>query len=438
MRSLGPMLLLAAACSRSHASTASRTEPFLLGGIQVNELDHGHWIDTLDRAGLHTVSTTVYARQGDWDSADLSDEDAPSVIDEIREAKRAGLSVVLVLRVALDHAYPRNRYLWHGMIMPKDEPTLAGWFRRYRAFARRWAEIAEREGVDVLAVGSEMNALASTTLVDRLPPLEAYYLSRTQQAEYLALVTRFRERILPRHLAALGGSEMETPEAFTRERAAVWEAWARSTTFGGDVTRIDARARQLDREWRDLIHAVRNAYHGTITYAANFDQYRRVGFWDELDLIGINAYFPLRSDLGPADEPTLEYGWARVLDEIDRFRHDRGLGARSVLFTELGYTYRRRSTLEPWSQRGFSLVRSGKGYELVTWADEPQDLSERAMAVRALGRVQRSLHPGMLAGVLYWKLSTDRMQLPLEPFVMIIGEDPVDPMQSALLDLPPP
>ena len=97
--------------------TADKT--FFLGGIQVNEPDQEAWVRTLDEVGMNTVAVTVYARQGDWDSANLwFDDEAPWAVNEIRVAKARGLKVVLVLRVALDHAFERNKFFWHGMIMP--------------------------------------------------------------------------------------------------------------------------------------------------------------------------------------------------------------------------------------------------------------------------------------------------------------------------------
>ena len=47
-------------------------------------------------------------------------------------------------------------------------------------------------------------------------------------------------------------------------------------------------------DWRRLISKVREIYPGPLTYAANWwGDYDVVEFWDELDYIGINAFFPL-------------------------------------------------------------------------------------------------------------------------------------------------
>ncbi|NJK82690.1 MAG: hypothetical protein HC912_01615, partial [Saprospiraceae bacterium] len=44
--------------------------------------------------------------------------------------------------------------------------------------------------------------------------------------------------------------------------------------------------------WRSLIAKVRTQYSGKLVYAANWDEYPLISFWDDLDYIGINAYFP--------------------------------------------------------------------------------------------------------------------------------------------------
>jgi hypothetical protein len=48
--------------------------------------------------------------------------------------------------------------------------------------------------------------------------------------------------------------------------------------------------------WSDVISVVRSIYTGPITYAANWDEYKNVSFWDLVNYAGIDAYFPL-SDL---------------------------------------------------------------------------------------------------------------------------------------------
>ena len=151
------ILLVWVACA---APLIAEDLPFLLGGIQVNEPDHRHWTSSLHASGMNTVEATVYAFQGDWDSDHLwwNDEE-PAVLAEIRQARAAGLHVVLVLRLALDHAFEKNKFLWHGQIVPDSPARIDSWFEQYTRFVLKWATIAEAEGVAVLAIGSEMKEI---------------------------------------------------------------------------------------------------------------------------------------------------------------------------------------------------------------------------------------------------------------------------------------
>ncbi|MBL7825490.1 MAG: hypothetical protein JNJ57_02590, partial [Saprospiraceae bacterium] len=45
--------------------------------------------------------------------------------------------------------------------------------------------------------------------------------------------------------------------------------------------------------WFNLISKVKTAYHGKLTYSANWDDWDKVPFWNELDYIGLGGYFPL-------------------------------------------------------------------------------------------------------------------------------------------------
>lgn len=439
---------------------------FLLGGIQVNEPDLDAWLDALEAAGMNTVSVTDYARQGDWDSAHLTwDEDRSGVVAEIRAARRRGLDVVLILRVALDHAFERNRFLWHGLIQPANDALLDAWFERYTRFARGWAEVAQREGVEALGIGSELNALTSTRPVDALPSLEEYYLNSAKRARRRGEILAHREAIDRRDPWLRDRPAGGSLESYLDARTAAEEAWARQVVYQppGSVPvpevgqegpanveatprqleRINDRRRRLEAHWEALIAELRGVYDGRLGYAANFDQYRQVGFWSHLDWMGVNAYFPLRDRWLPHPDsaalyPLLVAGWRGVLDEIEGFRREEGLAGKPVLFTEMGLTYRANSTLAPWADTGFSLVRSavpGDGEHLLVWQEQPPYPRERALAVRALEEARRETGERFLAGVLYWKLSTVPAHHAIEPFVLILGQHPEDPLLPALRSL---
>lgn len=423
---------------------------FLLGGIMVNEPDHRAWFRALRASGFNAVSVTSYAKQGDWDSANLWWEaEEPWVVEEVRGAKAAGLAVVLIPRVALDHAFPRNRFLWHGMIMPRTDAEVVEWFRRYREFVLGWARVAEAHRVDVFGIGSEMSALTSTGASAELSALEDWFLDQDKQA------SRKRRNIalgaaIPRERLRERGQDQPYPTvgAYFDDRIDAEHAWAVATTFGGDAAgaaaRRAARRMLLDREWRALIAAVREVYSGRITYAANFDQYREVGFWDALDLVGVNAYFPLRRRPDPdaaVDQLRAELaaGWRRVEVEIDEFLAEAELQDRQVLFTELGYTRFRDMSVAPWAGDGFTLLEAdpdagGPAEDtMIVWAEQPLRPIERALAIEALEEVEGQRGHPLLAGLLWWKLTTVPSHLEIEPFALLL--DSGDPLQPALVEL---
>jgi hypothetical protein len=62
--------------------------------------------------------------------------------------------------------------------------------------------------------------------------------------------------------------------------------------------RIRERSSQRPEYWSQLIKKIKKIYSGN--YAANWDDFDKVPFWNELDYIGIDAYFPLSDATTPS------------------------------------------------------------------------------------------------------------------------------------------
>lgn len=102
-----------------------------------------------------------------------------------------------------------------------------------------------------------------------------------------------------------------------------------------------------EREWRRVIARVRAETRASLTYAANWTDYEKVPFWDALDVIGIQAYFPLTDDPSP-DARVLEHAWHERMATLRALASKRG---RDVVFTELGYNRSFAAAREPWAYR---------------------------------------------------------------------------------------
>lgn len=91
----------------------------------------------------------------------------------------------------------------------------------------------------------------------------------------------------------------------------------------------------IEREafWRGLIQEVREKYTGKVTYAANWDEYPTMPFWDALDYVGIDAYFPLSEESTPTVEHLLK-SWSPLKKKMRQFAQE---VKRPILFTEYGY-----------------------------------------------------------------------------------------------------
>ncbi|MBI2552164.1 fibronectin type III domain-containing protein [Candidatus Uhrbacteria bacterium] len=133
---------------------------------------------------------------------------------------------------------------------------------------------------------------------------------------------------------------------------------------------------QYTEKWREIIRETRAAYDGPITYAANWGkrhegEYYQVEFWDALDAIGIDAYFPVSRDENP-DVAGVQNAWTFIhtgnqnqnwFADI-RAKHEEF--QKPVLFTEIGFLSCNGAGIEPWKypcERGIDLDEQAALYE---------------------------------------------------------------------------
>ena len=93
-----------------------------------------------------------------------------------------------------------------------------------------------------------------------------------------------------------------------------------------------------------IIEDVRRVYPGLLTYSANWDDVEDTMILDDLDLIGINAFYPLADHEGATREELAE-GGRRVAAKIAALARTL---ERPVILTEVGYTTRADPAVRPW------------------------------------------------------------------------------------------
>ncbi len=96
--------------------------------------------------------------------------------------------------------------------------------------------------------------------------------------------------------------------------------------------------------WEVLITEIKNIYKGKLTYAANWDEYKHVPFWKELDYIGVDAYFPVSESKTPTAEEA-QSGWQKWKREMQTIATTYN---KKILFAEYGYRSVDFAGKEPW------------------------------------------------------------------------------------------
>lgn len=135
--------------------------------------------------------------------------------------------------------------------------------------------------------------------------------------------------------------------------AAAAQAWGVDTLeIGAELPNLSGRAHSA--QWRSLVRATRALFDGRLTYGANWNEYRQIRWWDALDEIGVDAYFPLATAPGPTEDQVVA-AWRRFVDaegRVHRYLRDLARVARrfrrQVVFSELGYPSAVGALIRPW------------------------------------------------------------------------------------------
>lgn len=109
-------------------------------------------------------------------------------------------------------------------------------------------------------------------------------------------------------------------------------------------TELEKFVENRPQYWQDLIKKIKTKYKGKLTYAANWDEFKRTPFWSHLDFIGIDAYFPVSQSKTPTVNECLE-GWKPHKQQVYKIYKKYN---KPILFTEYGYRSVDYSGKAPW------------------------------------------------------------------------------------------
>ncbi len=165
-----------------------------------------------------------------------------------------------------------------------------------------------------------------------------------------------------------------------------------------DPTKVCSDGKTYTQKWGEIIDAVRAVYSGKVTYAATYDEVVKVGFWDKVDYIGVDAYIPSSTVNDPTVDQIVDawvkphfnpwirdtlYGGKSVVDYYKSLSEQYG---KKVIFTEVGYRSKDGANKDPGLFGGDGAV----------------DLQEQVDCYTALFKVMENYGGRWLAGSFLW------------------------------------
>lgn len=138
-------------------------------------------------------------------------------------------------------------------------------------------------------------------------------------------------------------------------------------------------------EWRKLVKHARTIYAGKIIYAANWGrEIEELTFWDAMDAIGIDSYYPLADNNSPDDNELLKKAQkiAATFEKLSKKYN------RKVILTEIGFSSRTRTWKNPY--------KDGRGEKI--------DLAAQKRCYEVTFKA--FYHQPWLDGIYWWKWPT--------------------------------
>ncbi len=155
-------------------------------------------------------------------------------------------------------------------------------------------------------------------------------------------------------------------------------------------TEISKSVKYRPQFWKKFIPEIKKIYSGKLVYAANWNDYSEVTFYDQLDYVGIDAYFPLDTAKTPTIE-NLVSKWKPIATELETFSKKIN---KPILFTEAGYL-----SID---------CCGGKNWELEK-VRKTSAINEQAQFNAYAALLTQFQNKKFFAGVFWWKWFPDKM-----------------------------
>lgn len=258
--------------------------------------------------------------------------------------------------------------------------------------ARQTMQRLKRMGVNTLGILMEgrMHDGAATTV--EVPPRDD--LEATRAALLDANALGFATVLIP-HLYIEDGTwrgrlRFEDPDdaaawwasyrAFVTQAASVAAATGATALSVGVELKAMSKAPEAQPHMARTVSAVRREYSGLLTYSANWDEAEQVRWWGQVDLAGVNGYYPL--------EPEPIRGAQKVARRLESLAM---IAQRPVLVLEVGYRSSPLSHTRPWE-----------------WPDQVEATVDHAAQSQAWAAVLTHwLGASGVRGLMIWVVPTD-------------------------------
>ncbi len=164
-------------------------------------------------------------------------------------------------------------------------------------------------------------------------------------------------------------------------------------------TELYIASTQHEQRWRNIIANIRKIYPGQLTYAANFyKEYEEIAFWDALDYIGIQGYFPLTQNEKPSLKE-LKKGWE---PHVQKIKEVQARWDMPIVFTEIGYKSSTDSAISPWEweKRGEDV--------------DPQEICDTTQAICYQAVFEMFWKEEWIGGFFIWKWTSEIYRNPTD------------------------